>query len=234
MAPFVPPAGYARITVVASFDALVATPFTNGCNAVCWARNLPGDFAEIVRLLAPGPGITPLDPVELLPLPVSAAGRSALETLLEDQRLLRSRGHAPVLECVRGYERDDGPVPTDVYSFHVDRADVPTDTYLCTYFGAPSEGLRDDDAVRCVDVPALRAQLLAQFGGADGPAFASHLTQCSFDLHYRPRPGAQPFSFGLGNLWRLAVQHPESRVPACIHRAPSATEGLPPRLLLIS
>lgn len=234
MAPNVPAGGSTRIEVVTSFDALVTTPLTNGRNAICWSRHLPGDFAEVVRLLAPGPGITPCDPATLLHLPVSAAGRTALETLLEDQRLLRSRGQAPVLECVRGYERDDGPVPTDVYSFHVDRADVPTDTYLCTYFGSPSEGLHNDDAVRCVDVPELRAQLLARFGGTDGDAFASHLTQGAFDLHYRPRPGAQPFSFGVGNLWRLAVQHPDSRVPACIHRAPNATAGLPPRLLLIS
>jgi hypothetical protein len=234
MATFVPPAGYARIQVVPSFEALVSTPFANGVNAICWPRLLPGDFAEVVRLLAPGDGITTLDAAQLLALPVTAAGRTAVEALIRDQELLRSIGHSPVVECVQQYERDDGPVPTDVYSFHVDRADVPTDTYLCTYSGPASEGLRNDQARRCMDVPTLRAQLLAPFGDRDDDAFAAYLTANHFDLHYRPTPGAQPFSFGVGNLWRLAVQHPDSQVPACIHRAPDTTTGQPPRLLLIS
>ncbi len=234
MTTFVPPSGYPRIQVVPSFAALVTTPLTNGCNAICWPRTLPGDFAELVRQLAPGEGITPLDTAQLCALPWSPGARAALDTLVEDERLLRSIGQAPVLECVQQYERDDGPVPTDVYSFHVDRADVPTDTYLCTYFGAASEGLRNDEARRCIDVPALRAQLLAQFGGSEGDAFGRFVAAHSFDLHYAPRPGAQPFSFGRGNLWRVAVQHPGSTVPACIHRAPATTQAELPRLLLIS
>ncbi len=41
-------------------------------------------------------------------------------------------------------------------------------------------------------------------------------------------------SFGLGNLWRIAVDYPGSPVPPCIHRAPITRPGRPPRLLLIS
>ncbi|MBL8730598.1 MAG: hypothetical protein JNM25_19425 [Planctomycetes bacterium] len=231
---FDPPAGYSRIRVVASFEALVAVPFRDGCNAVCWPRALPGDFDEVVRHLAPGEGLTTLAAARLRALPVGSAGRAAIDTLLGDQQLLRSIGHAPVLECVRSYERDSGPVPTDVYSFHVDRATAPTDTYLCTYTGPPSEGLRNDEARRCIDVPTVRAQLLAQFGGRDGPEFAAHLTENCLDLHYRALPTARPFSFGTGNLWRLAVEHPGSVVPACIHRAPAPDAGHTPRLLLIS
>lgn len=233
-ARFEPPAGYPRIRVVASFEALVAEPFTNGCHAVCWPRTLAGDFDEVVRQLAPGAGVTTLDAPRLLALPVGAAGRTAIDTLLADVQRLHGIGQAPVLECVRTYERDSGPVPTDVYSFHVDRANAPTDTYLCTYAGPPSEGLRHDEAVRCIDVPELRARLLAQFGGRDDAAFAAHLAELCFDLHYTPLPTARPFSFGIGNLWRLAVEHPGSVVPACIHRAPATDAGDPPRLLLIS
>jgi hypothetical protein len=234
MVPFVPPPGYARIRVVTSFEALVATPFTNGCNAVCWQRTLVGDFDEVVRHLAPSEGVAVLDDELLQALPVSAAGRSAVDMLLADLQRLRAIGCVPTVECVGEYERDHGPVPTHVYSFHVDRADVPTDTYLCTYSGPASEGLRNDEAVRCVDLPPLRAQLLAQFGGKDGADFDACLSANCFDLHFAPTPSATPFTFGIANLWRLATQHPDSRVPACIHRAPPTCAGDPPRLLLIS
>jgi hypothetical protein len=39
---------------------------------------------------------------------------------------------------------------------------------------------------------------------------------------------------GIGHLWRIAVQHPGSPVPACIHRAPPPRPGDARRLLLIS
>jgi hypothetical protein len=156
--------------------------------------------------------------------------------MLEDLRLLRAHGLAPNLDCIAGYARDDAAaiVPVDVYSFHIDRATVATDTYLCSYRGPASEGLRNDEAQRRVDVPETRAALLAQFGGQDGEEFREFLRESCCELHYVPLPHAQPFSFGVGNLWRIAVDHPGSRVPACIHRAPATLPGDAPRLLLIS
>ena len=53
-----------------------------------------------------------------------------------------------------------------------------------------------------------------------------------FDLHYQVNSDARPFSLGVGNLWKLAVDHPESKVLPCIHRAPIENNG-EPRLLLI-
>ena len=40
--------------VVTSFEALLATPFQDGVNAVCWARDLQGDFDEVVRAAVVG------------------------------------------------------------------------------------------------------------------------------------------------------------------------------------
>ncbi len=234
MVPFLLPPGYRRIQVVDSFAALLGTPLDGETNAVCWPRDLAGDFDEVVRRLPQRPGVTPLDDATLAALPVGARGRLAITTLCSDLRRLREAGHAPELDIVASYPRDDGPVPTDVHSFHVDSATVPTETFLCTYSGAPSEGLRDDEAVRCVDVPDLREQLRRQFGGDDGPVFERWLHEHCFDRHFRPTAAATPFSFGVGNLWRLAVQHPASRVPACIHRAPPPQPGAAPRLVLIS
>jgi hypothetical protein len=230
------PSDYAGIKVVSSFDELVTTPFEDGVNALCWARALEGDFAEVVAALAVGQGITTLEEADLEGLAVSAAGRAAIEVLLADQRLLREQGLDPVLDCVDGYLRDEepGPVPTDVYSFHADSATVETDTYLCTYQGPASEGLRNDEAQRKVDLPDTRAKLLKLYGGPDDEAFQEYLKENCFDLHYAAVPGAQPFSFGQGNLWRIAVQYPGCPVPPCLHRAPETHSGAPPRLLLIS
>ena len=54
------------------------------------------------------------------------------------------------------------------------------------------------------------------------------------DRLYERLPNAQPYSFGLGNLWRIATEYPGSPVPPCIHRAPDIVPGQPPRLILIS
>jgi hypothetical protein len=221
---------------VDSFHALVSTPFAAGVNALCWTRTLPGDFAEVVQRIGPGEGIVALDEARLQSLSVSAAGRAAIDCMLEDMRQLRARGLAPELNCIHGYPRDEegGTLPTDVYSFHADRAPIAADTWLCTYHGRPSEGLPNDQATRRVEVPALRAELLRRFGGADDETFAAYLEENCHDLHYVASPHAQPYSFGVGHLWRIAVDYPESPVPPCIHRAPAAQPGDAPRLLLIS
>ena len=233
---FTPPPGYDRIKVVQSFDELVATPFAGGVNAICWPRVLSGDFSEVVAQLGATEGITALDEARLRALALSDAGRAAVEILLADLQRLRALGRAPELNCIGSYPRDEepAPVPTDVYSFHADSAPIEADTWLCTYHGPASEGLRHDEAQRCIDLPATRAALLKIFGGADDADFREFLNENCYDLHYAAAPHAQPFSFGLGHLWRIAVEWPESSVHPCIHRAPETLPGSPPRLLLIS
>ena len=233
---FNPPPGYSRVRVVQSFDELVTTPFGGGVNALCWPRTLAGDFREVVEQLGAREDVVTLDDARLQALPLSPAGRAAVALLIADQQRLRALGLDPVLDCVQCYPRDEAPgaVSTDVYSFHADRATVPTDTYLCTYTGAASEGLRNEEARRCVDVPAIRAKLLQIFGGPDNGEFIEFLREHCYDLHYVAAPQAQPFAFGLGHVWRIAVDYPGSPVPPCIHRAPETLAGQLPRLLLIS
>ena len=224
--------------VVGSFEELVAARFGDGVNALCWPRALEGDFEEIVARLgaAGGEEITTLDEDRLRALDLSAAGRVAAERLIADLRLLREHGLAPVLDCIRAYPRDEAPqaVPTDVYSFHAVSAPVEADTWLCSYTEAASEGLRNEDALQCIDIPETRAALRREFRGEEGAAFAEYLAENCFDLHYVAKPGAQPYSFGLGNLWRIAVAYPGCPVPPCVHRAPETAPGRPARLLLIS
>ena len=236
MKPLILPPDDPRIRRVRDFQELVTTPFADGVNALCWGRALPGDFGEVVGLLGDGEGIVTLDEARLRALPASAAGRVAIEVLAADLRRLREHALDPVLNCIHGYPRDEeaGPVPTDVFSFHADSAPVAAETWLCTYHGPASEGLRNEEARRRVDIPETREELLRQFGGDDDADFRDYLSENCYDLHYAPVAGARPFSFGRGHLWRIAVDWPGSAVPPCIHRAPETRPGDPPRLLLIS
>ena len=224
------------VRIVHSFDELIATPFAGDVNALCWRRQLPGDFREVVDQLQAEEGVTTIEDDDLRALTLRPAGRAAREVLRADQALLHRHGLSPTLDCITGYRRDAaaGPVATDVYSFHVDSATVPADTYLCTYTGASSEGLPNEMAIRRVDVAETRAQLLALHGGADDADFAAYLSERCYDRHYAPLPAAEPYSFGVGNLWRIAIAHPASPVLPCIHRAPPTLPGDPARLLLIS
>lgn len=239
---FLPVSENARVKTVRSFAELVRTPFADGVNALCWPRALAGDFDEIMAKLVERHGefaeITSLDEEDLLALELSAAGRAARAVLIADQRLLREHGLAPNLDVIPAYPRDaeaEGAVPTtDVYSFHADSATVPADTYLCSYTVASSEGVANEEAVCCVDVPETRAELLKRYGGADDAGFRTFLNESFFDLHYVEKPGARVYSFGLGNLWRIATDHVGSPVPPCVHRAPATRPGQAPRLLLIS
>ncbi|MEP6956473.1 MAG: hypothetical protein ABI883_06575, partial [Chthoniobacterales bacterium] len=89
-------------------------------------------------------------------------------------------------------------------------------------------------AQRRVDLPEIRAELLEFLGSEeDGAEFREALREHCFDLHYAALPQARPYSFGVGHLWRIAVDWPGSPVPPCLHRAPETLPGEPPRLLLI-
>jgi hypothetical protein len=225
------------VQVVSDFHRLTATSLSAHVNALCWRRHLPGDFAEVVAALGDGQdSVLTLDGDMLQALPLSAAGRIAADSMLADFRLLSERHLAPVLNCVYGYQRDDrgGPIATDVFSFHVDSAPCPTDTWLCTYHGPSSEGLWHTDSQRLVDRADTRAALLSAYGGSDDAGFQEFLSDNAYDLHYAALPQARPYRFGVGHLWRIATQYPDSSVPPCIHRAPPHAPGDPPRLLLIS
>jgi len=129
----------------------------------------------------------------------------------------------PIEVLSTGYNR--------MWGFHVDRSPVPTDTFLCTYHGAPSEILPNEQARQKVLVPEIREELKKLYGGAE-EGFESFLSEHFFDLHYQANPGARPISLGLGHLWRLAIDHPESEVVPCVHRAPEEKNG-ERRLLVI-
>jgi hypothetical protein len=222
-----------QIGTVATFSELVQTEFKGKQNALCWYRNLEGDFKEIVSQLQLKEDITEVSPEDLLALQLSEMGNKARAIILEDLRVLTDFGASPSLNLLKCYERDDAFdfIATDVYSYHVDRSPIATDTFLCTYHGAASDIIANDQAEQKILIPEIRNKLKALHQGPE-EEFESFLKEYFFDLHYQAKPFAQAVNLGVGHLWRLAVDHPKQQVLPCIHRAPIENDG-EYRLLLI-
>ena len=163
---------------------------------------------------------------------MSDEGQLARELILQDLEALTAHGASPSLNVISYYDRDEAfPFfPTDVYSYHVDRSPIPTSTFLCTYYGDASDILPNSQGIQKILVPEIRAALKSLYNGPD-EGFESFLSEHFFDLHYQAKPTAVPVNLGRGHLWRLAVDHPDSEVAPCLHRAPEEQSG--PRLLLI-
>lgn len=224
---------YSQIGMVSTFSELVQTDFKGEKNALCWYRNLEGDFKEIVGQLQLKQNITEVYSKDLLALQLSEKGNIAREIILNDLQLLADFGASPSLNLLKCYVRDDefDFISTDVYSYHVDRSPIATDTFLCTYHGAASDIIPNEQAEQKILIPEIRKKLNELH---NGPAeeFENFLKENYFDLHYQAKPNAMPVNLGIGHLWRLAVDHPKQQVLPCIHRAPIEMEG-EYRLLLI-
>ena len=222
-----------QIQTVTNFEDLVSTPFRGENNALCWTRELIGDFSEIVKKVEFDGNMVELGEEQLHALQLSEQGNLAREILLNDLKLLKAHGASPVLNLIKYYERDDAfPFfPTDVYSFHVDRSPIPTDTFLCTYYGDASEIIPNAQAEQKILVPEIRHELQKLYGAED-EGFEAFLSEFFFDLHYQAKPSYIPVNLGHCHIWRLAIDHPESKVLPCVHRAPVETKGQV-RLMLI-
>ena len=222
-----------QIQVVSTFSELVNTNFQGDLNAICWHRNLVGDFKEIVAKLQLKENITEVSAEDLLRLPLSEKGSLAREIILTDMQLLTSFGASPSLNLLQSYERDEelGFISTDVYSFHVDRAPIETNTFLCTYYGPASDILPNDQVEQKIWIQEIREKLKKLHDGPEAE-FETFLEDHFFDLHYQPKSDTKPVNLGSGHLWRLAVEHPTQKVLPCVHRAPFEKDG-EYRLLLI-
>ena len=138
-----------QVGIVATFSELVNTDFQGNTNALYWHRNLHGDFKEIVTQLQLKENITEVSIEDLLALQLSGKGSAAREIILKDLQLLTDFGASPSLNLLKRYERDDefDFISTDVYSWHVDRSPIGTDTFLCTYYGAASDIVSNDQVI---------------------------------------------------------------------------------------
>ena len=222
-----------QVSVVTTFSELVNTTFQGEINAICWHRDLLGDFKEIVSKLELKENITEVSTEDILALQLSEKGILARDIILRDIQLLTDFGASPSLNLLKHYERDQDLdfISTDVYSYHVDRSPIETDTFLCTYHGAASDIISNDQVEQKILIPEIREKLKALHDGPEAK-FKTFLQEYFFDLHYQPKPNSEPVNLGSGHLWRLAVDHPTQHVLPCVHRAPVEKDG-EFRLLLI-
>ena len=227
-----PFSAHQHIQVVASFAQMMQLQFQDDTNAVCWSRQLHGDFHEIVTQLELHDDMTEVSIEDLNALALTEQGKLARNTILQDIQLLTACGASPTLNLIKCYQRDDELdfISTDVYSFHVDRASIATDTILCTYYGAASDIVPNAQVTQKILLPKIRAQLQPFYEGS-AAGFEQFLTEYFFDLHYQAHENAQIINLGVGHIWRLAVDHPEQQVLPCVHRAPYEQGDY--RLLLI-
>lgn len=222
-----------QVLQVSSLKDLLSAPFEGEKNAMFLNRKLKGDFSEIINKVELTDNLIELTPKVLKGLQLSEQGELARNIILQDLEALKAHGASPVLNVIKSYARDeDFPFfPTDVYSYHVDRSPIPTSTFLCTYSGAASEIIPNSKAEQKILIPEIRNELNKLHDGPESE-FDSFLSEYFFDLHYQPKPEAVPVNLGIGNLWKLAVDHPQSKVDPCIHRAPIEKKG-ECRLMLI-
>ncbi|MFY5834408.1 DUF1826 domain-containing protein, partial [Acinetobacter baumannii] len=81
-----------QVEVVSTFAELVNTHFQGNKNAICWHRNLVGDFKEIVAKLELIENITEISTEDLLTLELSEQGDLARDIILKDMQLLTDMG----------------------------------------------------------------------------------------------------------------------------------------------
>lgn len=70
-----------QILYVTNFQDLVSTPFQGEMNAICWTRELKGDFSEIVKKITLTENIAAVEQDELSELHLSESGQLAREII---------------------------------------------------------------------------------------------------------------------------------------------------------
>jgi hypothetical protein len=220
-----------QVVYTSSFEELTAVEFKGEQNAACWQRKLEGDFKELVSKLKLTEAVSVIELEHLNTLQLSEAAAMARTTLLKDYELLEHHGASPTLNLIRNYPKDNSNFPTDVYSFHVDEAPFATSTFLCTYFGETSEICPNEEATQKIKIPEL-IEAIKKDNHCAEEDFEIYLRENYYHLHYLAKPNAKLIKMQKGELWRLAVESPDSRALACIHRAAVEKPG-ELRLMLI-
>lgn len=96
-----------QVGMVSNFSELVETEFQGTVNALCWPRNLRGNFEEIVSKIQLKDNITEISADDLLALELSDEGNFAREIILNDLQYLTDFGALPSLNLLKCYERDE-------------------------------------------------------------------------------------------------------------------------------
>ena len=96
-----------QIQNVSSIQDLLSVPFDGEVNALCWNRELKGDFLEIVKKLQKEENIVEITVEDLSNLQLSEEGKIAREIILSDWKALTDHGASPILNIIKHYEHFD-------------------------------------------------------------------------------------------------------------------------------
>jgi len=222
-----------QIQIVNSFEELISKPFQGKVNAIGWIRQSDANFKEIVDQLKLFEDITEITIEDLNALNLSSHGINARNIIIQDFNDFSNTGHSPSLNLLKKYPTDNefDFISTDVYSFHVDRSPEPTDTILCTYYGASSDIIANENAIKKIEIPEVREKLFQLYDDIS-ITFEEFLVDNYFDMHYECLSKEEIINLGNVHIWRLAVDHPYLEVRPSIHRAPRENPN-ELRLLLI-
>lgn len=119
--------------------------------------------------------------------------------------------------------------------FHFDGGNVEIGRVLIPYTAPTTEGIAPEDCIRFVDIPKFQQDLIGRYGQdkVDPAELAALYKQGIAEIRL-PLPGAVPYSFSAGDVFRHAVQENMAGVTPHLHRAPPMPKGAKPRLLLVA
>ena len=80
-----------QIHCVTNFHDLVSITFYGEMNAICWKRELIGDFSEIVQKIEANENIKVIEEDELTELELSEQGKLARDIIINDFKILKKK-----------------------------------------------------------------------------------------------------------------------------------------------
>lgn len=203
-----------RVKVVASLSDMFNRAFGGAeeVNCIVHPRKLSGDFNALARRLSAPLKLEKKPFVELSTDAFALHARSlrgaekkAAKAILADMKRMDEQNLNPVLRVIGEGDYREQSAFDRVHDFHADGVTkVGGYKVLCCYTSPVTEGLRLEDA------------------------------EFQEDGYYKMKPGAKPFSFRPGSIWRHAVIGTGEGILPFIHRAPHVSEQRQPRLILMA
>ena len=215
-------------------------------NVILHRRKLRGDFNALAAHLAGNKKVTidrslrREDVVKAEKELKGKAKKAAQEILADIDMLAREGYHSTKLRLIgdEGYRMDHGydlKKGSGVSLFHFDGGQPLKGRVLTAYAGATTQGIAPEDCIRFVDIPKFQQDLIGRFGQdhVDPKELAALMKRSIADIRL-PKPGAIPYAFSVGDIFRHAVRDNKAGVTPHLHRAPPMTTGAKPRLLLVA
>lgn len=232
------PADYPLVQVVDSMEELLERPFGPGVNMFVLPRRLKGDFNALARHLGGWAAYPDKYMFEGAAGNAPGPAREAARAVFEDMALHSARGDMSELRVIpeTGYVFEPRPEGwrENAYLPHADRAPGQKGVVFHHYTASTTLHLRAEDAVRCIDLPGLRAEFTQAWERQkEKKESLDAFLENTCGAWYLANPRARPFRLMPGDVSRHAGAGNAFGAPPNVHYAPREEKGAPPRLLLV-